>query len=197
MSVDAHANVEAAHEITRGEGVTIAIIDDGVDIDHPEFAGTGKVVAPRDATLQTDDPRPKDPFGTGPDDGDNHGTACAGVACGNGRAAPRASRRARKLMPIRLASGLGSQHEADAFIWAADHGADVISCSWGPTDGRVVRTRTIRGTGRSSPLPASTRLAIDYVDHQRPRRQGLRRPVRRRQRQRVGRQRRLRQLRAR
>lgn len=53
------------------------------------------------------------------------GIACAGVACADGSfgasgAAPRA-----RLMPIRLASGLGSQAEADAFIWAAQHGADV------------------------------------------------------------------------
>ena len=75
LPVDAHANVETAQELTRGEGITIAIIDDGVDIDHGEF--TGKVVAPRDATLQTNDPRPKDVFGTGPENGDNHGTACA------------------------------------------------------------------------------------------------------------------------
>lgn len=59
LLVDAHTNVEAAHEVTRGEGVTIAIIDDGVDIDHVEFGGNGKVVAPRDATLQLDDPRPR------------------------------------------------------------------------------------------------------------------------------------------
>jgi subtilisin family serine protease len=52
--------------------VTIAIIDDGVDIHHGEFGGAGKIVAPRDATLRTDDPTPKDPFGPGPDDGDNH-----------------------------------------------------------------------------------------------------------------------------
>ena len=84
LTVDAHANVEAAHQVTRGEGVTIAIIDDGVDTEHPEFAGTGKIVAPRDATLLTDNPRPKDLFGTGPDHGDNHGTACAGVATANG-----------------------------------------------------------------------------------------------------------------
>jgi hypothetical protein len=32
-------------------------------------------------------------------------------------------------MPLRLVSGLGSQDEADAVAWAADHGADVISCS--------------------------------------------------------------------
>jgi subtilisin family serine protease len=70
-----HANVEAAHQVTRGEGITIAIIDNGVDIDHPEFGGAGKLVAQRDATLQTDDPRPKDIFGTGPDERRNAGDA--------------------------------------------------------------------------------------------------------------------------
>ena len=55
--------------MTRGEGVTIAIIDDGVDTEHPEFPGAGKIVAPR-ATLFTDNSRPKDLFGTGPDHGD-------------------------------------------------------------------------------------------------------------------------------
>ena len=32
------------------------------------------------------------------------------------------------LMPIKLNANLGSMQEADAFVWAADHGADVISC---------------------------------------------------------------------
>lgn len=160
--VDAHANVEAAHEVTLGEGVVIAVIDDGVDIDHAEFASPGKVLAPRDASLQTADPRPKDPFGTGPDDGENHGTACAGVACGNGTAgasgvAPRA-----RLIPIRLSSGLGSQREADAFKWAADNGADVISCSWGPPDGRWWNPAD-PGHSRVFQLPPSTRLAIDHA----------------------------------
>ena len=109
--------------------------------------------------MQSNDPRPKDPR---PDDPENHGTACAGVACGNGTngasgVAPRA-----KLMPIRLASGLGSQREADAFKWAADNGADVISCSWGPEDGRwCVKNDPLHK--HSLPLPTSTRLAIDYV----------------------------------
>lgn len=160
--VDANANVEAAHEITQGEGVTIAVIDDGVDIDHAEFGGAGKIVAPRDATLRTNDPRPKDPFGTGPDDGENHGTACAGVACANGvngasGVAPKA-----RLIPIRLSSGLGSQREADAFKWAADNGADVISCSWGPEDGRWWKPND-PAHRRVFPLPPSTRLAIDHV----------------------------------
>jgi subtilisin family serine protease len=77
VAVNAHANVEAAHAITRGAGITVAVIDDGVDIDHPEFGGGGKIVAPRDATLRTSDPRPQG-------NGDKPGTACAGVACANG-----------------------------------------------------------------------------------------------------------------
>ena len=47
VMVEAHANVEAAHTVAQGAGVTIAIIDDGVDIDHVEFSGSGKMVAPR------------------------------------------------------------------------------------------------------------------------------------------------------
>jgi subtilisin family serine protease len=160
--IDAHANVEAAHEITRGEGVTIAIIDDGVDIAHAELSGTGKVVAPRDATLRTNDPRPKDPLGTGPEDGENHGTACAGVACGNGVAGASGVAPQARLIPIRLSSGLGSQREAEAFKWAADNGADVISCSWGPQDGRWWNLNDPQHN-QTFPLPPSTRLAIDHV----------------------------------
>lgn len=161
LTIDASANVAAAHEMTQGEGVTIAVIDDGIDIDHPEFSGSGKIIAPRDATLRIDDPRPKDTFGTGPD-GDNHGTACAGVACANGihgasGVAPKA-----KLIPIRLASGLGSLQEAEAFRWAADNGADVISCSWGPPDGDWWDKNDPTHRQKVA-LPASTRLAMDYA----------------------------------
>lgn len=159
--VDAHANVEAALQVTRGAGVTIAIIDDGVDIDHPEFAGTGKIVAPRDATLLIDDPRPKDPWGSGRH-AENHGTACAGVATGNGTLGACGVAPEARLMPIRLASGLGSQREADAFIWAAEHGADIISCSWGPTDGAWYDPND-PAHKQKVPITASTRLAIDYV----------------------------------
>lgn len=162
VAVDAHAGVEDAHQTTRGEGVTVAIIDDGVDVAHGEFAGVGKLVAPRDATLQSDDPRPKDPFGPGPDDGENHGTACAGVATANGSEGASGVAPAARLMPIRLASGLGSQREAAAFTWAADHGADVISCSWGPEDGRWWNLADPKHR-QQTPLPASTRLAIDYA----------------------------------
>lgn len=155
VAIDAHANVQAAHEISRGRGITVAVVDDGVDIDHPEFAGAGKVLHPRDVTQRNDNPRPK----TGRD---RHGTACAGVAVAAGVLGASGVAPEAALMPIRFASALGSQQEADAFEWAASHGADIISCSWGPEDGpwwapddpshQVV-----------APLPASTRLAIDFA----------------------------------
>ncbi len=47
QTIDAHANVEAAWQLSDGTGTIIAIIDDGVDIDHEEFRSSGKLVAPR------------------------------------------------------------------------------------------------------------------------------------------------------
>ncbi|MEP7147953.1 MAG: S8 family serine peptidase [Acidobacteriota bacterium] len=152
--VDQHASVEAAWSLSDGTGVTIAIIDDGMDLEHEEFRSSAKIVAPRDVTRKTDNPRPGNR--------NNHGTACAGVACADGNfgasgVAPRA-----RLIPIRLASQLGSQAEADAFFWAAQNGADVISCSWGPEDGDF--------TDPNDPvhnqivaLPDNTRLAIEFA----------------------------------
>jgi subtilisin family serine protease len=156
-TVDAHASVEAAWSLADGTGVTVALIDDGVDLDHEEFRSGGKLVAPRDVTLGTNNPRPGS--------GDRHGTACAGVACADGLfgasgVAPRA-----RLIPIRLASGLGSQQEADAFVWAAQNGADVISCSWGPEDGDWTDPSDPLHH-QVVPLPDSTRLAIDFAVNQ-------------------------------
>ena len=155
--VDAHASVEAAWSLSEGDGTTIAIVDDGVDLDHEEFAGAGKIVAPRDVTRGNDNPRP----GVR----DAHGTACAGVACANGNHGAAGVAPKARLMPIRLVSNLGSQAEADAFVWAADHGADVISCSWGPVDGAWWDPADPQHDA-VVPLPDSTRLAIDYAVQQ-------------------------------
>ncbi len=168
--VDASANVAAAHEVTEGEGAAIAVIDDGFDLDHVEFSGEGKVVAPREAALplrrpgsterDEDDPRALDPRPKL--SGDRHGTACAGVACACGIAGASGVAPAARLMPIRSVEGLGSIAEAEAFTWAADHGADVISCSWGPADGDWSDPRDPVHR-QKVPLPPSTRMAIDYA----------------------------------
>lgn len=152
--IKAHANVANAWASAQGAGAVIAVIDDGFDLLHEEFQSAGKIVAPRDVTRNTSDPSPGS--------GDMHGHACAGVACADGLhgasgVAPRAT-----LIPIRLESALGSQDEADAFVWAADHGADVISCSWGPEDGKWWDSTDPLHL-QVVPLPDSTRLAIEYA----------------------------------
>lgn len=153
-SIDQNVQAEAAWKITRGQGTVIAVIDDGVDIDHPEFNQSGKVVAPRDTIRNVDDPRPRG-FG------ENHGTACAGVACAAGIGKASGVAPDAKLMPIR-SGGLGSVAEAKAFAWAADNGADVISCSWGPADGDWSNPNDPLHKV-NFPLPDSSRLAIDYA----------------------------------
>lgn len=154
-SINAHVNAEQAWQISSGENIIIAVIDDGVDINHEEFSSAGKIVSPRDATLGSNDPNPK--FNS-----DNHGTACAGVACADGKHGASGVAPKAKLMPIRLRSGLGSQAEADAFEWAANNGADVISCSWGPQDGEWWNANDSTHNTFVG-LPDNTRLAIDYA----------------------------------
>lgn len=153
--VNQHANIEAAWPLSDGQGATIAVIDTGIDIDHDEFRSSGKIVSPRDVTRRTNDPRPRS-------SSENHGTACAGVACADGLHGASGVAPKARLLPIRLVSGLGSQPEADAFEWAADHGADVISCSWGPSDGDWWDPNDPRHN-QFVALPDSTRLAIDYA----------------------------------
>jgi subtilisin family serine protease len=154
LSVNQHASVEPAWELSKGKDITIAVLDDGVDIDHEEFKPKGKVVAPRDTISNSDDPRPKHAA-------DRHGTACAGVACaaGIGKAAGVAPD--ARLMPIRLGS-IGSISEAKAFKWAADNGADIISCSWGPEDGAWWNPNDPLHFSQSV-LPDSAKAAIEYA----------------------------------
>lgn len=139
---------EAAWDVTRGDpNVVVAIIDDGVDLDHEDFASPGKIVAGIDLVGGDNNPRP------GP--GDDHGTAVAGVAVADGHnnigvsgIAPNC-----RLMAIRLTgTGTSNLTEAQAFRFAADNGAAVINNSWGPTDG-----------GGPAPLPGIVRAAIDHA----------------------------------
>jgi subtilisin family serine protease len=158
-SIDAHASVEAAWTLTQGENAIIAIIDDGADIDHEEFRSSGKIVAPQNFSFPINHPNRTNPR---PGSGDNHGTACAGVATADGNFGASGVAPKAKLMPIRLAAALGSMQEADAFVYAAQNGADVISCSWGPADGRWWDP-TDPAHDTVVPLPDSTRVAIDWA----------------------------------
>src|SRR5579884_2940599 len=129
--------------------ITIAILDDGVDVAHPEFNktlsnGSAKVAIQHDFAANSDDGSPK-----GADD--NHGTSCAGVVTAGGVKAYGAAPNCRLMVGI-TPLYLGAVEEGQMFQWAADNGADIISCSWGGRD----------GIGLVEPLADSTRTAIHY-----------------------------------
>lgn len=115
---------DAAWDKTMGsEKVTIAIVDSGLDLDHPDLKD--KLVAGYNSV--TPGQAPKDDVG--------HGTHVAGIAAastnnGLGVAGLAAN---SKIMPVKvLGDGTGSAGTvADGIIWAADHGADVINMSLG------------------------------------------------------------------
>lgn len=125
--------------------VTIAVVDDAVDTRHSEFAG--RVAGQWDAASGEPSSIPR---GWQP-----HGTKVAGLALAGGIAvtgvAPTAT-----LLGVRvsaLSARLGDPTEAGAIRWAADQGADVICCAWGPQS----------ASEGIAPLPSHTQRAIDWA----------------------------------
>ncbi|MGD2181239.1 S8 family serine peptidase [Lusitaniella coriacea] len=121
-----HIDAEKAWDITRGvRSVVVAVADDAIDLNHPDFQGEGKIVAPKDFKGEDFLPLPEYPQ-------ESHGTACAGVAVaeetGTGvvGVAPGCA-----LMPLRTSGFLDDRSIEALFEWAANKGASVISCSWG------------------------------------------------------------------
>ena len=106
-----------------GSGAIIAVVDTGVDLDHPEFEGR---------ITQGFDFVDNDNIA---DDGEGHGTHVAGTIAGenDGKGitgvAPDAS-----IMPIRVLDDEGYGYTSDIIAgirWAANNGADVINLSLG------------------------------------------------------------------
>jgi subtilisin family serine protease len=115
----------SAWDVTRGSmGVRIAILDTGVDLDHPDL--TSRIVPGRDfvngdAVAQDDE---------------GHGTMVAGIAAaatGNGIGIAGAAWNA-SITPVKVLDATGAGNDftiAEAIRWAADNAAQVINLSLG------------------------------------------------------------------
>ncbi|KQV95472.1 type VII secretion-associated serine protease mycosin [Streptomyces sp. Root369] len=114
---------ESVWKVSTGKGVTVAVVDDGVNADHIDLKNN--VLQGRDFEDNDDDASPE---GNNPASG--HGTGMASIIAGHGRGldgddgvkglAPDA-----KILPIRS----GTNGYADAIRYAVDHGASIINIS--------------------------------------------------------------------
>jgi subtilisin family serine protease len=116
-----------AWTVSTGAGVTLGIVDTGVDLGHPDLAG--KVVASSDCVGHpcTDG---------GGQDTHGHGTLVSGIAAGvtnNGKGVAGVAPDAKLVVAKVLnANGEGRVDDINAGIrWVVDHGARVVNLSLG------------------------------------------------------------------
>lgn len=118
----AKVGTAAAWDGGQGNGGIVAVLDTGVDLDHPDL---------RDHLVEGIDLVDE---GTPPDDPQGHGTLVAGIiaaTASNGQGVAGVAPGAR-IMPVRVldAEGRGTPATVAAGIqWAANHGASVINLS--------------------------------------------------------------------
>ncbi|WP_228044294.1 type VII secretion-associated serine protease mycosin [Streptomyces ferrugineus] len=119
-------NFEKVWKESQGQGVTVAVVDTGVDGTHPDLVG--QVLKGKDVTGGGGDPQ---------DDTDGHGTGMASLIAGHGHGvnnssgvvglAPKA-----KILPIKAAvrDDYDDDQWAEGVRYAVDRGAKVINLSF-------------------------------------------------------------------
>ncbi|WP_149093498.1 S8 family peptidase [Paenibacillus terrae] len=123
---------EKAWEISKGEDIVVAVIDSGVDYNHPDIKlnmwtdENGKFG--HDFSDKDDDPM----------DNDLHGTHVAGTiaAMGNNAIGVIGVAPKVKIMAIKVFPNATDAVIREAIKYAVDNGAKIINNSWGPTGQR-------------------------------------------------------------
>jgi subtilisin family serine protease len=119
-----HVRAEDAWRTSSGAGITVAVLDTGVDATHPDLAG--RVLPGYDAIRRR---------AGATTDSTGHGTHVAGAIVGHGQVAGVAPD--ARVLPVRVIdkSGIGSTADiATGIVWAVNNGADIINMSLGSTE---------------------------------------------------------------
>jgi type VII secretion-associated serine protease mycosin len=131
--------IPEAHKITKGAGVTVAVVDSGVDVSHPDLKGQVLAGHGIGAGAAADGRMDSAPLG--------HGTGMAGLIAGRGGGVNRELGIApeAKILPVSVGVDAQEGELSQAIRWAVDAGADVINISMGapgqPTDEELAVAR--------------------------------------------------------
>lgn len=128
------ADVEEAWKYSEGEGVTVALLDTGVDVSHPDLVGhmlegydfVNESEKVYDAALGMEQ---------------SHGTHIAGIIA---KAAPKA-----KVLPLKVFEN-GNAYTSDiiqAIAYAKEHGASIVNMSFGGTDNNQALREAMEESG--------------------------------------------------
>lgn len=123
---DADMDVDEAWNYTTGEGIKVAVLDVGVDLNHPDLQAN--LLLGYDAINYTTN-------GGFVGAHSNHGTPCAGIigAIANNDIGIAGIAYNAKIIPIRIGhmSSMNLNAAVEGINWAWQNGADVLSNSWG------------------------------------------------------------------
>lgn len=134
-----NADVQGAWDMgATGQGLTIAIVDTGVDLNHPDLKDN--IVPGYNAITGSEAPGANK-------DNNGHGTHIAGIAAAeeNNVGIVGVAYKA-KIMPVKVMDSTGEGYDdaiADGIVWAADHGAQIINLSIGSEDGSDVLRQAV------------------------------------------------------
>jgi serine protease len=122
-----------ATDNTKGAGVTVAVVDTGVQQNHPDLAG--QVLSGR-YFLHDNDGNVAFEGAGGTSDGSGHGTHVAGTiaALSNNATGVSGAAPAVKVLPVQVLCADGGGFSSDVALgirWAVDQGAKVINLSLG------------------------------------------------------------------
>lgn len=126
-----------AWDISQGEEIVVAVIDSGVDYNHPDIkANMWKDINGKYGYDFSDNNN--DPMDDFSPEGDGHGTHVAGTiaAVGNNEIGVIGVAPKVKIMALKIFPNAFDSVAAKALRYAVDHGAKVLNNSWGPTNRR-------------------------------------------------------------